>query len=321
MSNYRYVSHGMAGKPLKTGTDKNGQVYNRNLGFQPGYDDLVNIVAGLQKDVKKINQCITLEGAQAYVDAVDKNGDPIRKNWQAIEADITGPNGKPDGINEVFVTDAKGNLKIINGYTLGKSTYPVRKAYRTAFKTKDERKAHPFTQFQDELYQIGGIDAEGNTGYRNNPGTIGPEFANLQPRIDGRKVYKDLIFKPQYDVIKPVLAEQGLPPMAMAQLFNIGLRDAFDRHIKYPSLASLLGGDPDSFAPKVVNKVLRSAAYKNDILRRVGAIENSPKNLNTVQREIDELLSGLLDEFLGRNHRSPQRQGPVPPSPVPQGSP
>ena len=68
------VAPGIEGRQLPSGTDKKGKIYSRSLSFQPGYKDLVNIVAGLQKDVKKINQCLTLEGAQAYVNAVDKNG-------------------------------------------------------------------------------------------------------------------------------------------------------------------------------------------------------------------------------------------------------
>ena len=149
MSSYNpySVAPGIEGRALPSGTDKKGKIYGRSLSFQPGYKDLVNIVAGLQKDVKKINQCLTLEGAQAYVNAVDKNGNRIRNNWTAHEEDITGPNGKPDGIKEVFVADAKGNLKVINGYSLEKTDYPLRKAYRTVYKTKEERKQHPIIVF------------------------------------------------------------------------------------------------------------------------------------------------------------------------------
>ena len=41
---------------------------------------------------------MTLEGAKEYA---TKKG----KNWSAHEEDITGPDGKPDGINEVFVCE------------------------------------------------------------------------------------------------------------------------------------------------------------------------------------------------------------------------
>ena len=126
-----------------TRKDKTGQEitkrYRRDPQAQGGMAELVNIVAGLQKDVKRINQCLTLEGAKAYA--------LKRKNWEASELDFTGPNGKPDGINEVIVTDANGNIKIINGYALAKSTYPQRKLYRTRYPTKEARKGHKYGEW------------------------------------------------------------------------------------------------------------------------------------------------------------------------------
>ena len=52
---------------LSQGRNKRGQVYNRQIQFQPGMEELVKVVAGLQKDVKRINNAITLQGAQNYI--------------------------------------------------------------------------------------------------------------------------------------------------------------------------------------------------------------------------------------------------------------
>ena len=296
MSNY-YVSRGMLGKPLNAGTDRRNQVYNRNVGFQPGYDDLVNIIAGLQKDVKKINQCITLQGAQEYVNAVDKAGKRIRNNWSAHEEDITGPNGKPDGIKEVFVCDAKGNLKVINGYGLGKTKYPIRKAYRTKYPTKEDRAEHPFTQFKQDLYGFGGLNEEGIPVYRLNPGTeIGPEFANLQSIPDPRKVYKELIFKPVYDSKKEVLKTQkGLEPMAMAQFFNANLSDCYNNHVKDQILAVMLGKSPEDATQKEVNKALRSKEFKDRCADRVSELVKD--SLEAAQGEVDGLLEAEIQRI------------------------
>ena len=153
--NYRIADIDMA-----KGRNKKGEEYDRKLGAKNGMAELVNIVAGLQKDVKRINSCLTLAGATAYA---TKKG----PNWQAHEADITGPHGKPDGFKEVFVTDANGNIKVINGYTLAKSTYPERKAYWTVQPTNPETNAPyadrdgnpiefrmPFSKFRKQLYEI-----------------------------------------------------------------------------------------------------------------------------------------------------------------------
>ena len=81
----------------------------RNPQVQHYIYELVNIVAGLQKDVKRINACLTKQGADEYIAKNNKHG------WYAWEGDITGPNAVPDGINEIIVTDSKGNIKIVNG--------------------------------------------------------------------------------------------------------------------------------------------------------------------------------------------------------------
>ena len=81
---------------------------------QPGTSELVNIVAGLQKDVKRINACLTKQGVEEYLAKNKKNG------WYAWECDITGPKGVLDDIPEVIVTDRNGNIKIVNGCTLSK---------------------------------------------------------------------------------------------------------------------------------------------------------------------------------------------------------
>ena len=105
-----------------TYTNKKGKVINRTLRAQPGMAELVNKVAGLQKDVKRIKKCLTIEGAREYV--------ANRPGWEASEQDITGPDDVTDGILEVIVTDSHENIKVINGYGLAKGTYPRRKTYQ-----------------------------------------------------------------------------------------------------------------------------------------------------------------------------------------------
>ena len=213
------VIHRLDDRIIDPGHNRRGVEYERKIHFQPGYEELTKIVAGLQKDMKRVNQCLTLAGAQAYVAAVDKQGNPIRKNWQAHEDDITGPNGKPDGIKEVYVTDAKGNVKIVNGWTLGKTEYPIRKAYRTLYPTAQARKDNQYTDFLTDMYEIHNeFDPEGRPYYERDPAEIAPEFAKLQPEITPRMLFKDFLFKPVYENIKPFLKSQGIPPMLMAQI-------------------------------------------------------------------------------------------------------
>ena len=106
---------------------------------------MLNIFAGLQKDVKRINKCLTLDGAQEYINQ--------RPGWDAFEEDITGPGGEPDGIPEVIVTDSHGNIKVVNGSILAKSTYPQRKLYQTIKRGVYDGK-YRYSDFNKDLYKI-----------------------------------------------------------------------------------------------------------------------------------------------------------------------
>ena len=92
MSDFEYYRTPYAWNDVEMNPGRNGKP--RRIGAKNGMPELINIVAGLQKDIKRINQCLTLPGAQQYV-----SNKPF---WQAHEADITGPNGKPDGVKEVL---------------------------------------------------------------------------------------------------------------------------------------------------------------------------------------------------------------------------
>ena len=286
-------TNNLKGRKLNDGTNKKGEKYARSMNFQPGYGDLLHIIAGLQKKVDRINQCVTLEGAKEY--AASKG-----KNWSAHEEDITGSDGKPDGIKEVFVCDNKGNLKVINGYALSKTDYPYRKAYRTENNTKDKRKAYPYNEFMKNATKIADeFDEDGAPFYETPLGSISPEFANVQPEITPKNLYKQVIFKPMYDEVKGDLKEQGVEPILMARIFNTALSDAFNRHIKNQVLAQMLGGaDPDGYDEKIINKLLKSKEYKTECQRLIYNILNNQEDFSTVQKEASDCLNETIDNFL-----------------------
>ena len=90
---------------------------------QPAMKSLINIVgtANHKKDIKQIAKTQSVKGAQEWI---DKNK---KENWTAVEEDVDN-----DGISDVLVKDANGNLVIVNGYTLKPSTYPYRKLFYEA---------------------------------------------------------------------------------------------------------------------------------------------------------------------------------------------
>ena len=90
---------------------------------QSAMGSLINIVgtANHKKDIKQIAKTQSVRGAQEWI---AKNN---KENWTAVEEDVDN-----DGISDVLVKDANGNLVIVNGYTLKPSTYPYRKLFHEA---------------------------------------------------------------------------------------------------------------------------------------------------------------------------------------------
>ena len=282
----------LKGRQITQGTNTKGVQYNRNIEFEDGYDELARIVAGLGKEVKRINQCLTKAGAIEYAKK--------RRNWTAHEADITGPDGEPDGVKEVFVCDSTGKVKVINGVGLAKSTFPLRKAYFTAYPTSDDRKGAPFTQFKKELTQIAGSpDSEGNPVYEMDVATLGDEFKGIRKEITPFELYKQLIFNPVYDTLKESLKQSGVPALTLAHIYNKALRIGFNNHVKHQILAQLLGSDPDAVSKHRLQKTMKSEEYiqaSRELMMTI--LRDTNGEFSHCQGEIDELIRQTTEEMM-----------------------
>ncbi|KAI5501408.1 hypothetical protein TVAGG3_0871670, partial [Trichomonas vaginalis G3] len=257
--------------PLKQGTNKKG-AYNRTMKVPDGMKELVHIVAGLQKDVKQMRNVLTLPEAQAYA----KRHGP---NWEAHEADITGPNGKPDGINEVFVTDGQGNIKVINGYKLTMTDYPKRKAYNEHYPMQfDENgkavkqyigegengpinsyRHNPYSYFNEELNAI----EEGPDGLPRYSNQFDGQYANLRPEIPAKKFFKVALFDPVFANVKDELKQQ-FQPIIVARIASGALSQAFKDLIKKP-LYQQRGLTYDLVKESDKRKFEKSDDYKNEL--------------------------------------------------------
>ena len=279
----------LQGRQITHGTNPKGTQYNRNIEFEDGYEELAKIVAGLGKEVKRINQCLTKAGAIEYARK--------RMNWTAHEADITGPNGKPDGVKEVFVCDADGKVKVINGVGLRKSTFPLRKAYFTMYETNEKRKDTPFTQFKKSLTQINEQpDENGNPFYVMPDETLGNEFKGIRKEITPFELYKQKVFQPVYDDMKGELLSGGVPPLTLAHVYNKALRAGFNEHVKKPILVQLLEDDPDNLSKNRVQKALKSDDYLNGSREKIISILQSDDDFSSCQQELHDAISSITDE-------------------------
>ena len=248
--------------------NRRGHQYDRKAKFQPGYHELMNIVAGLQKDVKRINQCLTIEGATAYA---QKKG----PNWQAIEDDITGPEGKPDGIKEVFVTDSNGNVRVINGWTLAKGTYPIRKAYYAQYPTRNDRRGHPLSSFKHDINILDWNGEDKTISYKH---PLTDQFGGIQQRPSAKNMYKQLVFNLEYLYAKQVMKDSGMPAMAMAQIYNHALQEAYMQHVGEQVLVSLYGQDAAGWSDKKMKSRLTSNRAKDECFEWMLAALKHPRD-------------------------------------------
>ena len=301
--NYRIADIDMA-----KGRNKKGEEYDRKFGAKNGMAELVNIVAGLQKDVKRINDCLTLNGARAYA---AKKG----PNWQAHEADITGPHGKPDGFKEVFVTDANGNIKVINGYTLAKTTYPERKAYWTVQPTEQrinpetnapyaDRDGNPiefrmpFSKFRKQLYEISpNVNENGAPYYAKD--FDDEQFANIRHVIKPKDAFKAVIFDPVYDANREQIKAIDAPAMLKAQLANRALNQAYKDIIVDPVLKKMFNVQlVSAIDAKAKRKALKSAEFLNKAQDEFSAIATDAEELGNARDYVNETIQSLIVSIL-----------------------
>ncbi|KAI5494733.1 hypothetical protein TVAGG3_0776190 [Trichomonas vaginalis G3] len=285
--------------PLKQGTNKKG-AYNRTMKVPDGMKELVHIVAGLQKDVKQMRNVLTLPEAQAYA----KRHGP---NWEAHEADITGPNGKPDGINEVFVTDGQGNIKVINGYKLTVSDYPKRKAYNERYPMQfDENgkavkqyigegengpinsyRYNPYSYFNEELNAI----EEGPDGLPRYSNQFDGQYANIRPEISAKKFFKVALFDPVFNEQKEAMKAE-FKPIQVARISSSSLSEAFKELIKKP-LYSQQGYNFDLIKESDRRKLEKSDGFKNACNEMIKDIANDKIRLGETQIIINNIIGAV----------------------------
>ncbi|KAI5533441.1 hypothetical protein TVAGG3_0383320 [Trichomonas vaginalis G3] len=244
---------------------------------------------------------LTLPEAQAYA----KRQGP---NWEAHEADITGPNGKPDGINEVFITDGQGNIKVINGYKLTITDYPKRKAYNERYPMQfDENgkavkqyigegengpinsyRYNPYSYFNEELNVI----EEGPDGLPRYSNQFDGQYANIRPEISAKKFFKVALFDPVFANVKDELKQQ-FQPIIVARIASGALSQAFKDLIKKP-LYQQRGLTYDLVKESDKRKFEKSDDYKNAINEYIRSINYNEPAKNQLQEQIQGIIDSKL---------------------------
>ena len=304
-TNYRkaiYPIDRLEKSPLPDGKDKRG-TYRRYVGFPPGYDELTRIVAGLNKDVKRINQCLTLDGAKAYA---AKKG----PNWTAFAEDVTGPDDEPDGIDEIFVADSNGDIKVVNGWTLGKGTFPQRSVYRSLYPTRDDRKANPFPEFMKKMQAL-------EIGPDGKPKFVEPlpdDFKGLQEvdfKPNAKRLYKQLIFDPVWEFLKGEIKKQtpDCPPMIMAQIYNHAFHEVFDIEVTEQVLGYMFKEEADTLTKKEVAAIKASSDFKDNAYDRVIDL-CQPGTIDDAHQVAYNYLADWTDRYINDAQERTRSQAP-----------
>ena len=250
---------GNRGVPIRGyGEDSKGNKYQRYFDYGPGGQELMYLAAGLRKDLRRIPGTQTKAGAQAWI-AKNK-----KKNWSALEEDFTGPENKPDGIKEVVITDAKGRVKVVNGYALKNSDYPWRKAYYTKYPERQAQRENPFAEFKYQGMMPGFDPNENGTyGYMMNL----PK--GMRPNITPRTMYRKRIFTPSYKLFQDILDEIKWSAMDKARLSGDIFKACYESIIVKPAVGDRLGysaAQMQVLEEKQYKKLLHKDEFK-DVVR------------------------------------------------------
>ena len=151
-----------------------------------GMQDLAKIVLDLQRDVKRVKNAISPQGAQALVDKHNATAKPSAR-WRLNKRDQNGPatllnltDINNDGVPDVVITNANNQPVFVNGYTTTNSTYPVDLAYYTKYPTRAERSGHSLNDFKKELYNVTYDEVNDDIGQRGNVVSFEPQLGYIE---------------------------------------------------------------------------------------------------------------------------------------------
>ena len=235
-----------------------------------GMDELTKIVLEMKQDIKQIRDAQSLEGAKAWV---EKHGPEL---YTVSNDDVDN-----DGIPDVIVKNKDGKNVIVNGYTTGKSTWPYRNAYYTAFPTEEARKeareeGATFRSFITDMYQPQydewGLKLQSDNPFANEAGEA---FEAKMKRSGYKKIIRPHnrtpyqafvanIVKPIYDVIKYIngLLNVKTEPTLLTKV----AADVWNQTILIPAMIYVYGDDIANSTDAEWKKLRNRKEVKNAIL-------------------------------------------------------
>lgn len=257
------------------------------FGTKKGMEELYKIVINMQRDVKRVANAISPQGAEKLV----KKHNELNPSspWKLNKIDSSKPatlnnleDENQDGIPDVVIRNHRGDPVYVNGYTTKRSDYPLSLHYYTNYPTKKSRTGHSKKQFKQQLIQARYIDAAddpsmvGDVESWNNP----PEFENYN--------MKGYTIKPP----ERLSAYQRFMKYVIGEVKDDAFDALADSQINVPSTSRLA-------------LLSKSAAriWNNDILgqlyRRYGATSDDAKKKlkKKYAQEIDDVVTDMISNI------------------------
>ena len=262
------------GVPLTPGTNKrDGTPYKRYAEYGPGGQELLTIVAGLNKGIRQINGTQTYNGAWDWINKYHAD-----KNWEARKEDITGPNGKPDGMDEVVIYDSKGRVKVVNGYTLTGSDYPWKAAYYDTYRDEKSRRENPFIKFKRDYMETKAVpDENGNYIWEKD---LPNEYKYIRKQPSAQMQLRKIIFQPTWKLFDHYIKALDYSAMDKAQLSSKIFKFVFMTLFERPAV---LAKNPD------YTDIDQIPAKKYNTLRK--------------NKKVKELIANNINVMLGNAHK------------------
>lgn len=157
-----------------------------------GMTELANLVVNMKRDIKKISDAQSFQGAQRVARK-------LGKGYTAHDEDINN-----DGIPDAVIRDKLGRPVVVDGYTTTKSSYPYRYAYFTDYPTAEQRRDVPYSEY---LRNLNGAKYEDPQNPLKLTSSTTPElFQRAAANGYAKKVAKDRTVYNVFtsDIIKPI---------------------------------------------------------------------------------------------------------------------
>lgn len=252
-----------------------------------GMEQLIKIVADLYKDVKLIKSASALPGAERYA--------AKRQGWTATAEDITGPDGEPDGVDEILIRDKQGNIRVVNGFTTSPSHHPQRQAYQMDVKRNDKGRPiqamKPFMSYLTET--TGGLDENGYETivykHQNPPSKAGKYLQKKLP--SPKKVYADMV-KFIWEEVKAEDQDlSALPVQSKLWIYQTWLNGTYKIYVVEP-LFSQANINYNAIPYKQdISKITKQANFKKSAYNALAFIhQNMNGQLDTIKGELVNVI-------------------------------